>query len=349
MRCVKHRSFADYSTAQLEDIRRDAALHLSHLMASIGNRLPIFTRVAPVLPHMSNAASISYYHTIFFGRCLCPNARAKKMGSKEMASNALSRRSLMAGATAAGVLTGTAKASAQTRSAQTFVLVHGSWHGGWCWRRTSDLLISRGHRVFTPTLTGLADRSHLLSAQLTLDTHVEDIVNLVKWEDLKDFVLVAHSSSGFVGSAVAERLTDTIKSIVFLDAFLPEDGQRLADLAAKNLQEELFAAQKRGEVGRPPPPASLFVRNKADIDWVQSKLTPQPLYPSLTPVRLTGARDRIKRKTYIRASAFSIPWFDKALAKCRADSSWQTHVIDSAHDVMIEAPDKLTEILETVA
>ena len=114
----------------------------------------------------------------------------------------------------------------------TFVLVHGAWHGGWCWRRVADRLERQGHKVFTPTLTGLGERSHLIGGDIELATHVADVVNLVKWEGLTDIVLVGHSYAGMVVNEVAERIGPSIASIVFLDAFLPQPGESLATLAS---------------------------------------------------------------------------------------------------------------------
>ena len=106
--------------------------------------------------------------------------------------------------------------------AHTFVLVHGAWHGGWCWRRVADRLHRDGHAVFTPTLTGLGERSHLpLRQGIDVATHVADIVNVMRWERLSDVVLCGHSYGGFVISGVAEEMVALIRSIVFLDAFLP--------------------------------------------------------------------------------------------------------------------------------
>jgi pimeloyl-ACP methyl ester carboxylesterase len=101
----------------------------------------------------------------------------------------------------------------------TFVLVHGAWHGGWCWPRVADRLRSARHKVFTPTLTGLGERSHLLSPEIDIATHVTDVVNVIKWERLTDVVLCGHSYGGFVISGVAEKMSAAIRSIVFLDAF----------------------------------------------------------------------------------------------------------------------------------
>src|SRR4029079_972831 len=115
----------------------------------------------------------------------------------------------------------------------TFVLVHGAWHGGWCWRRVADLLQAKGHKVFTPTLTGVADRSHLLSKDITLDTHIADIVNLFKWEDIKDACLVAHSYGGWPSSGALEQIHDRVSSIVWLHAVKPGEGQKGNGLASQ--------------------------------------------------------------------------------------------------------------------
>src|SRR5580704_3612836 len=142
---------------------------------------------------------------------------------------------LGAGASVIGAL-GSSPASAQA-AAKPFVLVHGSWHGGWCWRRVADLLEAKGHKVYAPTLTGLGERSHLMSGMITLDTHINDVANVIKWENLQNIVLVGHSYAGFVVSGVAEKVLPAISSIVFLDAFLPQHGERVVDLAPPELRD----------------------------------------------------------------------------------------------------------------
>ena len=117
---------------------------------------------------------------------------------------------------------------------KTFVLVHGAWHGGWCWRRVADLLEAKGHKVFAPTLTGLGERSHLMRAGINVSTHVTDIVNVLKWERLTDVVLCGHSYGGFVISGVAEQAADRIGSIVFLDAFVPLNGESMASITCSH-------------------------------------------------------------------------------------------------------------------
>src|SRR5437870_12892691 len=136
------------------------------------------------------------------------------------------RRAVVGGMAAGAMATMAGPESPAQAQTKTFVLVHGAWHGGWCWRRVADLLQKRGHKVFTPTLTGVGERSHLMSKDIVLDTHITDIVNVIKWEDLNKICLVVHSYGGWPGSGAIEQALDRISSIVWLDAFKPENGQR---------------------------------------------------------------------------------------------------------------------------
>ena len=119
----------------------------------------------------------------------------------------------------------------------SFVLVHGGWHGGWCYNRVAKILRDGGHDVFTPTLTGLGERSHLLQAGIDLDTHITDVMNVIKWEGLTDVVLCGHSYGGFVVTGVSDRMPDKIASVVYLDAFVPEDGDTCMSFLAPERQK----------------------------------------------------------------------------------------------------------------
>jgi pimeloyl-ACP methyl ester carboxylesterase len=258
------------------------------------------------------------------------------------------RRSLLAGAAALGALV-TAPARAQDRP-RNFVLVHGAWHGGWCWVRVRDILQSAGHRVFTPTLTGLGERSHLLSPNLTVDTYVSDVANVFTWEDLKDACLVGHSFGGFVISAVCEKVPDRISSIVYLDAFLGENGKSANDSATQRTRDNVQALLDKGEIAMPVPKAAAFRVNEKDQAWVDSKLTPHPIAPDRQKITLTGARDKIARKTYIRATANGThPILDALYAQSQQDKAWRAYGVPCGHDVMIDMPERLAEILQEVA
>ena len=262
------------------------------------------------------------------------------------------RRAALGAMTALGAAALTAATGSEVRAEtapKTFVLVHGTWHGGWCWQRVADALRSKGHRVYAPSLTGLADRSHLLSKDVNLTTHVADIANLVKWEDLKDIVLVGHSSAGFVITQVAEEVGPSIASIVYLDAFVPQVGDNLISLANPGPRKALEDAVARGDLVAKPVPAKAFNVSEENRAWVDAKCTPHPLAAVVEKVTGATAREKIARKTYIRATGFDSPVFNETLAKMKSAPGWKTYEVASGHDVMIDHPDRLTEILLEVA
>jgi pimeloyl-ACP methyl ester carboxylesterase len=230
----------------------------------------------------------------------------------------------------------------------TFVLVHGAWHGAWCWRRVARLLTRAGHDVFTPTLTGVGERSHLLSPDIGLDTHILDIVNEMKWQDLSGVVLVGHSYGGMVISGVAETMEKSIASFVMLDAFLAEDGQSIVDLQPPPAREAFLAAERDGATTIPPRPAAMFHVNNKDQAWVDAQCTPQPIKCFLQKQALTGARDRIAKKAYIRATGYPSHPFDRSMTIARA-RGWQIYEAICGHDVMLDMPERLAEILQDAA
>src|SRR5487761_71528 len=225
---------------------------------------------------------------------------------------------------------------AQPTGPATFVLVHGAWGGGWGWGRVADRLRAQGHRVFAPTLTGLGERSHLCSPAVTLTTHVLDVANLVTWENLDGFLLCGHSYGGTVITGVAERIEPRIASIVYLDAFIPADGEAMADIAPR-----------RPVPGgtTPAPTGNLFRVNERDCAWVEAKSTPQPNGAFIEKLTVTGAYQRIPKRAFIRAALYDAPHFRRYYAPCKATPGWATYEIAAGHMVMLDAPDELTRIL----
>jgi pimeloyl-ACP methyl ester carboxylesterase len=226
--------------------------------------------------------------------------------------------------------------------------VHGAWHGGWCWRRVSDLLEKKGHKVFAPTMTGLGERSHLIGVKIDLATHVTDIVNVIKWESLNDIVLVGHSYGGAVISGVAEQMRDAIGSIVFLDAFVPENGDSIATKAPQPVRDAIAALMQKGDTAMKPITAAFFQVNEKDRAWVDSMCTPHPIATLTDKSTITGARDRIAKKAFIRAKGYSSGPFDAAHEKAKA-AGWRVYELPCGHDAMVDMPDRLTEILLEVA
>lgn len=231
----------------------------------------------------------------------------------------------------------------------TFVLVHGAWSGGWCYFKVAERLRARGHRVYTPTLTGQGERAHLLTGTINLSLHIADILNVMHCEGLRDVVLAGHSYGGMVITGVGDRVPDKISALVYLDAFLPEDGQSLFDInVAKNSQAFLTNAGGIGGLAVPPPPAAFFNVNAEDAARVDALATPHPLGAFTEKIKLSGAHKRIARHIYVhgtilpRESPFR-PFYDRV----KDDPAWQAHTLACGHDVMLDMPDRVTEILES--
>jgi len=263
----------------------------------------------------------------------------------------IARRGVLRTAAVAGSLVATAGAEKMIGTARaqtapkTFVLVHGAFCGSWIWRRVADQLERNGHKVFVPALTGLGERSHLLRKDVNLDTHIADVVNLIKWESLEDVCLIAWSYAGFVGSGALDTIGSRVSSIVWLDAFLPTSGQRVVDLTA--FGNIVQAAIDKGEAGFGPPPKlpPIFVAER-DRAFAESKITAQPTGTFVQPLKLSGALQLVAKKTYVRLPKFPQPAYDKALADCKSDKSWVTlELPDAGHMAMLDAPDRVSEAI----
>jgi len=229
----------------------------------------------------------------------------------------------------------------------TFVLVHGAWHGSWCWKRVRKALQTQGHDVFTPTLTGVGERSHLLSQQVNLDTHILDVQNLIRWEDLSDVILCGHSYGGCVIGGVADRVPERIRAVVYLDAFVLESGENLAQhVPEPQYKQMLEGVQAVGEGWKVPPiPAEVFNVNAKDREWVNRQCTMQSLETFEQRIQLSGGARKIANVTFILAKGFVEgspfpPFYEKAKAR-----GWKTITVPCGHDVMLDLPDDLTRIL----
>jgi pimeloyl-ACP methyl ester carboxylesterase len=204
-----------------------------------------------------------------------------------------------------------------------------------------------GHDVFTPTLTGVADRSHLLSRAIDLETHIQDVVNLIRWEELTDVVLCGHSYGGCVITGVADRLPERVGALVYLDAFVPEDGEtQMQHLSELRHRQFLEGAHTLGDGWKVPPiPAAAFNVNAADREWVDRQCTMQPLAALQQPIALTGGLLKIENVTFILATGFTDdspfpPFYEKARSR-----GWTTRTVPCGHDVMVDLPEELTALL----
>ncbi|EGD80571.1 esterase [Salpingoeca rosetta] len=231
------------------------------------------------------------------------------------------------------------------------VLVHGAWYGGWCWRDVAQRLHVLGHhRVFTPCLTGLGSRSHLLDRNTTLNTHISDVCNLIETEELRDITLVGHSYGGMVVTAVADRLASRISNLFFLDAYTPDSGQsaltiRSATTAASDQVVQL-AIPAEGEGGTIPPTSAEHHGLRGPIlDWANRHLRPMPLKCFQQPVQLDGRWLDVPNKVYLRASGFPAFYFDRYHDKWSNSSDWTAMKFDVPHNHMMMDPDWFVNIL----
>ena len=225
----------------------------------------------------------------------------------------------------------------------TFVLVHGAWHGGWCWRFVRPLL--KGHEVHAPSLTGLGERKHLARPETDLDTHIADVVSLLEMEDLRDVILVGHSYGGMVVTGAADRAPARIKRLVYLDAFVPEDGKCLLDYVvperAARMREE---GEKAGSVT--PPPLSLWGLTRAEhIDFVKPREVRHPYRTMTQKIRLSGNAAQLP-KTFLYCSSPATGSFDQFAAKYRHAPNWKFFELATGHDAMILMPERVAELLQ---
>ena len=227
----------------------------------------------------------------------------------------------------------------------TFVLVHGAWHGGWCWQLVRERLEAAGHRVVTPTLTGLGDRCHLAARDTGLDTHVTDVVSTIRFEDLRDVVLVGHSYAGQVISGVASAVSDRVRQLIFHDAFVPEDGQSALDLLPPPVAAHFVeSARTDGDGWLMPrrPLAALGVTDERARAWLEPRLVPHPLRTYQDGARVGGGIRSIP-SGFVECTGWAGVFAPHA-AKAR-DLGWPVRRIAADHEALATAPAPLTEAL----
>ena len=228
----------------------------------------------------------------------------------------------------------------------TFVLIHGAWHGGWKWRIVAPALRRAGHEVYAPSLTGLGCRKHLARPGPTLDTHIQDVVSILEMEDLREVVLVGHSYGGMVVTGAADRLPERIAELVYLDAFVPENGRCLLDYVVPERAGGMREAGARtGAV--PPPPLSLWGHvDDRFTAFIGPREVHHPFGTMTQPIRLQNeaALARIP-KTFIYCSSPATGSFGRFAEKARNDPTWRFHELATGHDAMLLVPEALTGIL----
>jgi pimeloyl-ACP methyl ester carboxylesterase len=235
-----------------------------------------------------------------------------------------------------------------------FVLVHGAWHGAWCWRRVTDRLTSLGHRVHAVTLTGVGERAHLLSPDIHLSTHIQDVVSTIETEELSEVVLAVHSYAGMVGTGVADLIGQRLQHLVYVDAMLPKPGETWGATHTRAVREgRLAAAQASSTYSFPAPGPELFGLSGEDAQWVARRQTPHPGHPYTDVLNFSPERVAAVARTYIRCTKPTLATMDAIWPRVCDPSFWDglwlpgSRAIEmtTGHDPMISAPQELTQIL----
>lgn len=270
-----------------------------------------------------------------------------------------SRRNFLAAASTLGAVSLSGCATSQVvpspATRKTFVLAHGSWHGGWCWTRVAERLRKGGHQVHTPSYTGMGDRAHLLSKNITIETFVQDLVSVIESNELSDVILVGHSFGGVPITGVADRIPNRLKQLVYLDAVVLESGKSAFSVyppeeAAARIRA---AEQASGGLAVPVPPQLPEVwglkAGTADYAWVARRLTAQPLQTYTTALSLRAPIGNSVSKTYIECVQPKHPALAGSKALLRTQPGWKHVDFAGPHDAMITHPKELTELLLGIA
>jgi len=246
-------------------------------------------------------------------------------------------------------------AMAQTNVPKTFVMAHGSWHGGWCWVRVAERLRRQGHKVYAPSYTGMGDRVHLLNKDITIDTFVEDLIQVIESEELTEVVLVGHSFGGVPITGVADRIPDQIAHLVYLDAVVIESGQSaFSNYPPEMAKARIKAAEEATNGLAVPVPAQLPAAwglgtpGDPDYDWVRRRITPHPLRSYITALTLRGPVGNNLPSTYVHCTQPSLAGLETSRKLVRSMSGWQWAELAAPHDAMITHPDAVVSLLDRV-
>jgi pimeloyl-ACP methyl ester carboxylesterase len=225
----------------------------------------------------------------------------------------------------------------------TFVFVHGSWHGGWCWKKLAPKLTKKGHTCYAPTLSGMGDRFHVATPKMGLSVHVQDIANFLHFEDLTDSILVGHSYAGMVITGVPDQ-TSRVGKLVYLDGLVPEHGQSVFSMMP-GMQEQFKSAADANGMVPSWAPEDFGVTNPNDAAWMKERLTPMPILTHQE--KLDAPKMKAKRlpRYFVHCTQFGLGGFAEKIRR----EGGIVHDIDSGHDAMIIEPEKLSSILEKIA
>lgn len=226
-----------------------------------------------------------------------------------------------------------------------FVLVHGAWHGAWCWKKILPALWSAGHRAFPVTLSGVGERAHVPPQSVTLETHIADVVGVIEAEELPRAILVGHSYGGIVITGVAQRSSERLAHLVYLDAVVPRPGESWSSGHSEETRVARRAAIAANGGALPPPDPGAYGLVGDDAAWVARRQTPQPGAVYDAPLRFEPARVAAVPRTYVSCTSPALATIDASRARARAESGWNFVELATGHDPMISMPDALLRVL----
>jgi pimeloyl-ACP methyl ester carboxylesterase len=229
----------------------------------------------------------------------------------------------------------------------TFLVCHGAWSAGWAWKKMHPLMAAAGHRLVTPTYTGLGERAHLANPSIDLETHIADILNVIRYEDLRDIVLIGHSYGGMVASGVADRARDRITQLVYLDAFVPRDGQSLLDLnePARQPMQELARA---GDGWRVPPNPTPPDTPPADVEWLTERRVDMPIKCFEMKLKLRNGELTLPHSYIYAMRAALADTFRPFAERAKRERGWRYYEIDASHSPHVTAPEALMTMLQMI-
>jgi pimeloyl-ACP methyl ester carboxylesterase len=227
------------------------------------------------------------------------------------------------------------------------VLCHGAWGSAWAWKKMRPLMAAAGHQFFTPSYTGLGERAHLANPSNDLETHIQDVIGVLKAEDLHDVVLMGHSYGGMVATGVADRARDRIKQLIYLDAFVPKDGQALADLVPAAQRQGMKDSAKAGDGWRVAPNPPSGDTSPEDLDWIMKHRQPQSLKCFEQPLGLQA--ELTLPRTYIQCMRYADKGpFGQFATRAKSEAGWRVYEMDASHSPNVTAPDALMKVLQQV-
>jgi pimeloyl-ACP methyl ester carboxylesterase len=233
-------------------------------------------------------------------------------------------------------------------SKTTFLVCHGAWSAGWAWKKMHPLMQAAGHRLVTPTYTGLGERAHLANPSIDLETHIQDILNVIQYEDLRDLVLVGHSYGGMVATGVADRARDRIAQLIYIDAFVPRDGQSLLNLnvPARQRMREMATS---GDGWRVPPNPTPPDTPPDDLAWLTERRVDMPIKCFEMGLKLHNGEPMLPRSYIYALRATPADTFGPFAARAKSEPGWRFFEIDASHSPNVTAPEVLTALLTKIA